>query len=157
MPAWSTLERCLWELSRLTNCLSNNLVLFPLPSVIIVQVFEGQCIRWKPNHMCKLGNFESRPRDVDPKDAGGLSNFALNRPLLITLLQIPPSTLPCAPLDQHRVTQIKSFQVCTGGPVSTWYVAVFEKFLLSITPFNYQSSPWFTWWSYPSASHPYEA
>jgi hypothetical protein len=53
------------------------------------------------------------------RGVGGLGNFALNRPLLITLLQIPPPTLPCALLDQHRVPQIKSFQVCTGGPVFT--------------------------------------
>jgi hypothetical protein len=42
-----------------------------------------------------------------------MGNFALNCPLLITLFQIPPPTLPCALLDQHRVAQIKSFQVCT--------------------------------------------
>jgi hypothetical protein len=35
----------------------------------------------------------------------GVDNFALNRPLLITLLQISPLNLPRAP-NQHYVAQI---------------------------------------------------
>ena len=47
------------------------------------------------------------------KGYGELVNFTINRPPLITLLQIPSPTLPTHPLDVDPVVQIKVCTVCT--------------------------------------------
>jgi hypothetical protein len=51
----------------------------------------------------------------------GVDNFTLNHPLLITLFQILPPTLPAHPLDQHHVVQIRSLHDCTEGLIYIKY------------------------------------
>jgi hypothetical protein len=52
-------------------------------------------LEFKKGHQPRgKGNYT---QDVDTRSAKRLGNFALNRSLLITLLQIPPLPLSCAP------------------------------------------------------------
>ena len=53
----------------------------------------------------------------------GLDNFTLNRPPLITLLQIPPLTPLRRPLDVDPMIQIRSLHSCMKKLVCAWYVA----------------------------------